>query len=234
MSALGHKRDIPSGSSCVRFTQKRTYALQQAMSALHPIATAKAKFRKSPCPLYPNSGHVVRSFNYFVGQQQERLADGKAERLGLFEIDDQFKFGRGLKWQIARRFALENAINIAGKLEQNDDGLKIRLSDAISLSVPESQAPRYRSVLGKEVLFGLRPEHVTEPRHNDREGREFTVTLDVVEPMGMETMVYFSINGTEVCGRVEPSSAKASGEPMLLYANVDHMHLIDPRTNLVL
>jgi len=25
--------------------QKRTYALQQAMSALHPIATAKAKFR---------------------------------------------------------------------------------------------------------------------------------------------------------------------------------------------
>jgi hypothetical protein len=33
--------------------QKRTYALQQAMSALHPIATAKAKFRDRPCPLYP-------------------------------------------------------------------------------------------------------------------------------------------------------------------------------------
>src|SRR5262245_38975110 len=33
--------------------QKQTYALQQAMSALHPIATAKAKFRKRPCLLYP-------------------------------------------------------------------------------------------------------------------------------------------------------------------------------------
>ncbi len=33
--------------------QKPTYALQQAMSALHPIATAKAKFRKRPCLLYP-------------------------------------------------------------------------------------------------------------------------------------------------------------------------------------
>src|SRR5262249_54824505 len=33
--------------------QKPTYALQQAMSALHPIATAKANFRKGPCPLYP-------------------------------------------------------------------------------------------------------------------------------------------------------------------------------------
>ena len=33
--------------------QKQTYALQKAMSALPPIATAKAKFRERPCPLYP-------------------------------------------------------------------------------------------------------------------------------------------------------------------------------------
>src|SRR5262249_50662079 len=32
--------------------QKQTFALQQPMSALHPIATAKANFRKGPCPLY--------------------------------------------------------------------------------------------------------------------------------------------------------------------------------------
>src|SRR6516225_364294 len=33
--------------------QKQTSALQNVMSALHPIATANAKFRKRPCPLYP-------------------------------------------------------------------------------------------------------------------------------------------------------------------------------------
>jgi hypothetical protein len=33
--------------------QKPTYALQQAMSALHPIATAKADFRTRSCLLYP-------------------------------------------------------------------------------------------------------------------------------------------------------------------------------------
>ena len=32
--------------------QKQTYALQKGMSALPPIATAKADSRKSPCPLY--------------------------------------------------------------------------------------------------------------------------------------------------------------------------------------
>src|SRR5262245_53581225 len=34
--------------------QKQTYTLQQAMSALHPIATAKATFRNRPCLLYPH------------------------------------------------------------------------------------------------------------------------------------------------------------------------------------
>jgi hypothetical protein len=33
--------------------QKRTYAAQQVMSALPPIATAKADSRKRSCPLYP-------------------------------------------------------------------------------------------------------------------------------------------------------------------------------------
>jgi len=33
--------------------QKRTYAVHQLMSALPPIATAKADFRKSSCLLYP-------------------------------------------------------------------------------------------------------------------------------------------------------------------------------------
>jgi hypothetical protein len=33
--------------------QKQTYAPQNRMSALPPIATAKAKFRKRPCLLYP-------------------------------------------------------------------------------------------------------------------------------------------------------------------------------------
>ena len=50
----------------------------------------------------------------------------------------------------------------------------------------------------------------------------------------METMVFFRLNGTEVCGRVDPASAQGPGEAMRLCANVDHMHLIDPRTDAVL
>jgi multiple sugar transport system ATP-binding protein len=52
--------------------------------------------------------------------------------------------------------------------------------------------------------------------------------------MGMETMVFFGVGGTEVCARVEPASAAAPGQSMRLCANVNHMHLIDPDTRLVI
>jgi multiple sugar transport system ATP-binding protein len=124
---------------------------------------------------------------------------------------------------------------IPAKLETNGGGLSLRLSDKLSFPVPEIRAASYRTHAGKDVLFGLRPEHITETRGGENgSGREFSVTLDVVEPLGMETMVFFKVEGTEVCGRVEPSAAKASGETMQLRANLDHMHLIDPATNAVL
>jgi multiple sugar transport system ATP-binding protein len=50
----------------------------------------------------------------------------------------------------------------------------------------------------------------------------------------METMVYFSVDGQEICGRVDPDSTTGPGESMRLYADMDRMHLIDPQTGLVL
>jgi len=121
------------------------------------------------------------------------------------------------------------------RLERHGAGLKVRVSETIGLPVPASLAPRYQAVAGKELILGLRPEHITEQRRGEPEaGCCFPVTLDVVEPMGMETMVFFTVNGAELCARVDPAAAKGPGETMLLCADVDHMHLIDPATDLVL
>jgi len=121
------------------------------------------------------------------------------------------------------------------RLEQNGVEMRVRLSEAIVLPVPEANLARYRSAIGRDLIFGLRPEHITEPRRSEYNGsREFTVNLDVVEPMGMETMVFFALGDAEICGRVDPASAGSPGQPMRICANVDHMHLIDPDTDLIL
>jgi len=122
------------------------------------------------------------------------------------------------------------------QLVQNGSGLTVRVSDKLVFPVPENRTARYRPYVDRELIFGLRPEDIIEPRSGEMEpGRvPFEVLLDVVEPMGMETMVYFIVNGIEVCGRVNPEAAKSAGEIMPLVADMNHMHLIDPRTDLVL
>jgi multiple sugar transport system ATP-binding protein len=114
-------------------------------------------------------------------------------------------------------------------------GLSVKLSDKLSFAVPPDRAARYRSYVGRELIFGLRPEDIIENRGSLPPGRvAFDAQLDVVEPMGMETMVYFLVDGTEVCGRVNPAVAGKPGETMPLVADLNHMHLIDPQTDQVI
>jgi multiple sugar transport system ATP-binding protein len=120
------------------------------------------------------------------------------------------------------------------RVVQNGAGLSVQIADGLTFPVPPARRERYRPAAGRDLVLGLRPEHITEPRGERDPHREFTVPLEVVEPMGMETMVFFRLNGVEVCSRVEPSAAAGPGQPMRLYANLDHMHLIDPATDLVL
>jgi len=53
------------------------------------------------------------------------------------------------------------------------------------------------------------------------------MVIDVVEPMGMETLVYFTIMGAEVCGRVNPNAGATAAKSMKLRADLSNMHLID-------
>jgi multiple sugar transport system ATP-binding protein len=122
------------------------------------------------------------------------------------------------------------------QLAANGSALTVRLSETLSLPVPAERTDRYRAHVGREMLFGIRPEDLIEKRSEGLPpgSAEFQVLLDVVEPMGMETMVYFVVDGIEVCGRVNPTAAGNAGEKMPIVADLNHMHLIDPRTDLVL
>src|SRR5579864_6520770 len=68
------------------------------------------------------------------------------------------------------------------RLEQNGAGLKIAISDQLSFSVPAARCGHYRPFAGKQLILGLRPEHITEPRGGGDDHCQFDVMLDVVEP----------------------------------------------------
>ncbi len=125
---------------------------------------------------------------------------------------------------------------ISCRLEAADRGLQVRLTDRIAFAVPEARTDRYRPHVGRDGLtFGLRPEHLTEAKPDgERPFGHVDATIEVVEPMGMETLVYFTINGTQVCGRISPTAAVREGSVMKLAASLDNMHLIDDATRRVI
>ncbi|HEY6354352.1 MAG TPA: ATP-binding cassette domain-containing protein, partial [Burkholderiaceae bacterium] len=122
------------------------------------------------------------------------------------------------------------------RLEESAGGLSVRLTHAVTLPVPDAAARRYRPHLQKSrLLWGLRPEHLTESRRHVEPGQHaFDVVLEVIEPMGMETLVYFTMDGVTVCGRVNPASGARAGARASLLADMTHMHLIDDETGQVL
>jgi multiple sugar transport system ATP-binding protein len=122
------------------------------------------------------------------------------------------------------------------RLEGNGQGLVLRIDDKLSFPIPPERAAQYASHVGKDALqLGIRPEHLTEARSQIEPGSvPFDARLDVTEPMGMETLVYFSIGGAPICGRVNPNAGATEGGSLRMAANLNNMHLIDGGSGLVL
>ena len=121
--------------------------------------------------------------------------------------------------------------------EAGGGGLSIRVTDSSTLPVPPSAAPRAIAATPPtaSLLLGLRPEHITEAGAHLEPGEvPFDAKLEVTEPMGMETLVYFPINGTQVCGRVNPNAGATDGGNLRMAANLNNMHLIDEASGKVI
>ena len=116
MSALGHKR---------------TYAVQQPMSALLSIATAKADFpQKAMSALPPKAdmcsaqadvrfvpkADISASLDHLVGDGEHSWRHLDAERSGRMKVDDELEFGRLQHWQVGGLYALEDAAGIDADL----------------------------------------------------------------------------------------------------------------------
>jgi len=126
------------------------------------------------------------------------------------------------------------AMNFFPVRVSNEGGLHVQWQGGVKLAIPPQRANRYAPFVGRDMTLGLRPEHLTETHDIEKPGVEhISIDVDVIEPMGMETMVHFLINGHEMTARIDPATHAAPGESLQLAADMNQMHLIDNETNKV-
>jgi len=122
------------------------------------------------------------------------------------------------------------------RLEEAGGKLNVRITDRLTFPLPPARAARYQNVPRNErLLLGIRPEHLTEANGHAAPGFEnFETVLDVTEPMGMETLVYFTLEGAQFCGRVDPNAGARDGAPLRMAVDLNNMHLLNEGTGAVL
>jgi len=115
------------------------------------------------------------------------------------------------------------------RIQDAQNGLAVKINDKLVLPIPPARLDRYGPYKGREMVLGLRPEHLFEYHESGRPGwTRVELPVDVVEPMGMETMVHFFIDGTPICARVDPATHAEPGEMLPLTADLNQMHLMEP------
>jgi len=124
---------------------------------------------------------------------------------------------------------------LSARLIGSPGTLAARLDDGQVLPIPSARQDRYASYKDQEMLLGLRPEHLGNAHGQDRPGAvPFQATVDVVEPMGMETLLHFFVAGSPTIARIAPDTPARPGEVLPLRADMNHMHLIEPASGRVI
>ena len=112
-------------------------------------------------------------------------------------------------------------------VEVSFNGYKVKLP--ARYATPEIQA-----LDGKEIVFGVRPEAISDDPNfvNAHQDSTLSADVDVVEMLGAETYLYVTIDGGRVLTcRVDPiTSVSKVGQKSQLAIDVNRVHIFDKET----
>ena len=112
------------------------------------------------------------------------------------------------------------------------DGGGTLKAGTFSLPVPASLRPLVAGKDGTPLVVGLRPENVVDPSKPTRgETARLAATVEVIEPLGHEVLVYARLGGDDlVVAKVDPHRAPAYDAKIELVVELDALHLFDAAT----
>jgi multiple sugar transport system ATP-binding protein len=119
------------------------------------------------------------------------------------------------------------AMNFLAGTIQRRDGLHFHTEgDGPRLLVPDAWAPVLAGREGEPLVLGIRPEHIAVAPADDG---AIAARLDLVEPMGHETIVHARAGAIALTARIAPQPLPEPGAPIALRPDPAHLHFFDAR-----
>jgi multiple sugar transport system ATP-binding protein len=211
----GQRQRVAVGRALVR--QPRVFLFDEPLSNLD--AQLRVQTRKEIARLHRRLGTTMI---YVTHDQVEAMTLGQR----IVVMKD------GRVQQIDAGFMGSPAMNFVTGRAVRDGTWQFRATDAsCALTLPSSVAAGLEAA-GPEVdvVLGVRPEHVRVVHDDQRAPVHARMTLDLVEPMGNELIVYTRSGAGEVVARIPPGALPAVGSMVGLVFDTDWLHFFDTQS----
>jgi multiple sugar transport system ATP-binding protein len=118
-----------------------------------------------------------------------------------------------------------------GRISLVSGSLVFAASEGFTLPVPGSQKAALAGYKDLQVVAGIRPEDIGSHLAEQAPGYpRIRARVEVVEPMGSESFVYYRVGSTLFVSRVDAHKRVKLGEDREPGVLLDKMHFFDPRT----
>ncbi|MGL1890444.1 MAG: sn-glycerol-3-phosphate ABC transporter ATP-binding protein UgpC [Spirochaetaceae bacterium] len=131
--------------------------------------------------------------------------------------------------QFVASFIGSPAMNTVSAKVREENGKIIVDEGGFVITVPADKEEVMKTYVGKDILMGIRPEDV-EVNEKATSDAYIKGTIEVVEPLGDETILYISTADHQIVCKVEPTAICKVGDELTLTPNVDKIKFFDVET----
>ena len=232
----GQRQRVALGRAIVR--EPKVFLLDEPLSNLD--AKLRAQMRTELAKLHQRLG---TTFIYVTHDQVEAMTMGDrivVMKDGLIQQVDspQNLYETPVNLFVAGFIGSPQMNFIDAVLEKKDGKLALTFgkdeNNRHTVVLPEKKAATegLENYVGKEVILGIRPEHLHDEERFLKEATEGVVSskVEVTEMMGAETYLYLDLAGTDVTARVDPHTTAKPGDTIQVVMDVNCIHIFDKET----
>ena len=119
-----------------------------------------------------------------------------------------------------------------GMLSPDGNGGLVFEEGQVHIGISSKYAEYLRDYVGREVVFGIRPEDIFDPRLSESAEEKATIQarVEVVEPMGNEIYLDLTTGKTPFVARIDTAHVPNVGDEMELVLDVSRARFFDRDT----
>lgn len=229
----GQRQRVALGRAIVR--EPKVFLMDEPLSNLD--AKLRVQMRTEISKLYQR---LQTTFIYVTHDQVEALTMGTrivVMKDGVVQqVDTPLNIYNTPNNLFVASFIGSPQMNLIKGIIKEADGKVYCSFDDNNIVLPDKKAKvlKDKGYINKEVVFGIRPEHLDDSEEAVSRNPQSTLNgdVEVVERMGAESYIYFKSGNNSMTARVDGSTRFEPKDKIKLHVNNETIHVFDAQSEL--